>query len=113
MWKDKAYRENQINKRKGKVAWNQGKKTPLKTREKQRVAKLGRYKGDEHWNSKRIINLDTGEVFESIGLAAEKLNIVNGSHIISVCKGKRNTAYGYRWAYYEKGVMPNVSQNQR
>ena len=111
-WKDKAYRENQINKRKGKTAWNRGKTTPLETRGKQRKVKLGRYKGKDHWNSKMIINLDTGEVFESVGLVAEKLNIINGSHIVEVCKGKRNTAYGHKWAYYERGDA-NVSQSSR
>lgn len=111
-WKNKAYRENQVNKRKGKSAWNKGKETPLETREKQRAVKIGRYKGKDHWNSKMIINLDTGEVYESVGMLAEKLHIINGSHIVEVCKGKRNKAYGHKWAYYKGGDV-NVSQSEQ
>lgn len=102
-WKNPEYRENQIQKRLGKPAWNKGLETPAETREKQRQKKLGKYKGKDHWNAKPVINLDTGEVYESIGLLAEYLNIANGSHIVSVCKGQRKTAYGYRWAYYKGG----------
>ena len=47
---------------------------------------------------KRVRNVETGEVFDSIKAAAETLN-VNGTHIGSVC-GKRNrTSGGYHWEY--------------
>lgn len=98
-WKDTEYRENQIQKRIGQEPWNKGKTTPEATRQKQREAKQGKYVGSKHWNSKRIINLDTGEIYESIGLASKALNIANGSHIVAVCKGRKETAYGCRWAY--------------
>ena len=101
-WKNQEYRESQILKRKGKEPWNKGKTTPEETRQKQSDAKIGKYIGDKHWNSKKIINLDTGEIFDSIGLASKSLGIVNGSHIVSVCKGKRKIAHGFRWAYVEQ-----------
>ena len=100
-WQDEEYKKNQIEKRIGQVAWNKGKETPQEVREKQRQAKLGKYVGDKHWNSKKIINLDTGEIYNSIGLVAKELNIKNGSHIVAVCKGKRKVAYGFRWRYLE------------
>ena len=109
-WRDKDYRESQIQKRLGQEAWNKGKQTPKEVREKQRQAKLGKYTGEEHWSSKKVINLDTGQIYDSFGLVAKELGIANGSHIVAVCKGKREKAYGYRWAYY-KGGDENVSQS--
>lgn len=38
--------------------------------------------------------------WDSIQKAAKSLN-KNSSHISSVCKGKRKTAYGYKWKYEE------------
>ena len=108
-WKDPEYRRNQIEKRLGKSSWNKGKETSLEVRQKQRDAKLGKYTGKDHWNAKRVINLDTGQIYDSFGLLAKELDIANASHVVDVCKGKREKAYGHRWAYYEKEVMPNVS----
>lgn len=103
-WKDEEYRRNQVEKRLGKTPWNKGKETSLETRAKQRDAKLGKYIGAEHWNSKKVINLDTGQVFDSIGLVAKALGKKNGSKVVQACKGKRKTAHGYRWAYYEEVI---------
>jgi group I intron endonuclease len=109
-WKDPDYRRNQVEKRLGKSPWNKGVPTAPETKQKQREAKLGKYVGSKHWNSKKVINLDTGKIYESIGLAAKELGKKNGSKIVSACKGERQSAHGYRWAYYEeKEVMPNVS----
>lgn len=46
----------------------------------------------------RVINLDTGLIYDSLSEAAESCNGNVGS-ICSCCKGKQKTAYGYRWAY--------------
>ena len=107
-WKDEEYRRNQVEKRKGLTPWNKGKTTPDETRKKQSEAKLGKYIGAKHHNSKSVINLDTGEIYESIGLVAKAYGKKNGSKIVLVYKGKRKTAYGSRWAYY-KGGDANVS----
>lgn len=48
---------------------------------------------------KKVINLDTNKIYKSLSEIAKDFNIKNPSHIIEVCKGKRNTAYGYHWAY--------------
>jgi hypothetical protein len=45
-----------------------------------------------------VRNLDTGEIFPSIHDAAKSCNGAHGN-IVKVCTGKRQTAYGYRWAY--------------
>lgn len=45
-----------------------------------------------------VLNVDTGEVFDSIKIAAKKYNLKD-THITRVCKGKRKTTGGYRWEY--------------
>lgn len=46
----------------------------------------------------KVRNVDTGEVFDSVKEAAEKYN-TEGTHITSVCKGKRKTTGGFKWEY--------------
>ena len=52
---------------------------------------------------KAVICVETGEVFESISNAEVTLRDrgikVSGSHITSVCKGRRKIAGGYSWQY--------------
>lgn len=51
-----------------------------------------------------MINKDTDEViqaFPSIQAAYNWLNKPHSGHIASVCKGKRKSAYGYKWSYIE------------
>lgn len=47
-----------------------------------------------------VINLDTGEVFESVHAAGRAFG-KDPSHVSRACKGKRKTAFGYRWSYLE------------
>jgi group I intron endonuclease len=47
-----------------------------------------------------VINLDTGEVFESVHAAGRFLG-KDPSHVSGACKGKKKIAYGYHWAYLE------------
>lgn len=49
---------------------------------------------------RKVKNLDTGEVFDSIIEAARKYNI-KPTHISRVCRGKRKHTGGFRWAYEE------------
>lgn len=53
--------------------------------------------------SVRVICIETGEVFRSIRDACEKYNI-GPPNLCNCCKGKRKTANGFHWKYYEKGV---------
>ena len=64
----------------------------------------GRYKGDKcpyctGWLGNEVINIDTGEVFESFSKAAKKYNTYVAS-ISRCCKGNQKTAGGYHWKYY-------------
>lgn len=48
------------------------------------------------------IDKDTNQIidtFSSIEEAKRKLNLKDNTHISEVCKGKRKTAYGYKWTY--------------
>ena len=49
-------------------------------------------------NIKRVVNLTTGNIFDSITDASRYYGI-SENHISSVCKGKRQTTGGYKWAY--------------
>lgn len=100
-WKNEEYRKEQIAKRVGVKPWNKGKKTTEEVKEKLSLAKLGKHKGANHWNAKKVRNIDTGKVYNSLSEIAEELNIKNASHIVAVCKGKRAKAYGYKWEYIE------------
>lgn len=58
--------------------------------------------GDKHWNSKKVINIDTGKIYNSFGEIARELNIINASNIVANCKGKKLSAYGYHWKYLKE-----------
>lgn len=77
-----------------------GLSTPGNTKKVQCGA--GVYSGANNPRSRKVINLDTGKIYESIGLAAKHLNVANGSHIVAVCKGKRKIAHGYHWKYADE-----------
>jgi len=62
----------------------------------------------EEWKRKvglasmrKVRNVDTGEVFNSIKEACEKYNLKD-THISRVCRGGRKTTGGYRWEYYSE-----------
>ena len=68
-------------------------------------SKIAPLAGSGRGNPRRVVCVETGEEFESI-TAAEKLLQnrgirISGSHISSVCKGKREIAGGYHWRYAE------------
>lgn len=56
-------------------------------------------------NCKKVINLNTNEIFNSIGEAQLKYNLKNG--IANVCKGKKKTAAGQKWMFYEEYLKIN------
>ena len=49
----------------------------------------------------KILNVETGEVFESYSEAAEKYKIYV-TPISNCCKGKQRTAGGYHWKYFDE-----------
>ena len=67
-------------------------------------------KGKDNPNAKRVIMLDKTTLkpiacFYSIKEAHNYLGKKANSYISECCKGKSNTAYGYKWAYLESEVL--------
>lgn len=50
-------------------------------------------------NCRKVINLDTGEIFESIKDAAKKYSFKSSSGISAVARNKRKSCGGFRWSY--------------
>lgn len=91
-------RNKRISKnRKGKCA---GKEHPNygKSRSKETTQKMS----ENSTNKTKVINLDTGEIFDSMREAGKKYNMKNPWNISLCCTGKRKTAGGYHWAYYKE-----------
>ncbi len=53
-------------------------------------------------NQIKVVNVDTGQFFDSIREAADWCNGDKGS-ISECCNNKQKTAFGYRWQYLDKG----------
>lgn len=72
-----------------------GKRSGNKQRNKIRYTKANR----------KVIQYDLSnnpiEIYKSIMTVAKKLH-VDGTHIVDVCKGRRKTAYGYKWRYIDE-----------
>ena len=49
---------------------------------------------------KKVINLDTGEIFQSLIDAAKKYNLKDTSGLTHCIQGKTKTCAGYKWSYY-------------
>jgi predicted nucleic acid-binding Zn-ribbon protein len=49
----------------------------------------------------KVKNIDTGEIFESVSVAAEKYNCEKGG-IVACCRGITKTSHGYRWQYLDR-----------
>lgn len=49
---------------------------------------------------RKVKCIDNGKIYESITIAAKETG-ATGSHITSVCKGKRNLSGGFKWEYYK------------
>lgn len=56
--------------------------------------------GGNNPSAKRVICIETGEVFNTAKAGAQKMgNRDDPSQIIKVCRGRLRTAHGYHWAY--------------
>ena len=83
---------------KGKEHPRYGIKHTEESLNKMRNAKKGKYVGSLNPHAKRIMCIETGEVFDYAKNAAEKMNI-NISCISNCCSGRNKTAGGYHWKY--------------
>jgi group I intron endonuclease len=67
------------------------------TKEKIRMAKLGK----NNPNARTIVNINTGEIFDTLKQASAAYNISTKS-ISNCCNGKSDSVKGYQWKYYEE-----------
>lgn len=84
-----------------------GKKHSIETRKKMSEAWEAREMSEE-WKQKlkdnhpkrKVLNVTTGETFNSIKEASEFYNL-KATHISRVCRGKRKTTGGFEWKYID------------
>ncbi len=57
-------------------------------------------KDESNPHNKKVICIETGEVFNSIRNASKKYSFQE-SHIAKCCRGKRKTTGGFHWMFYE------------
>ena len=76
-----------------------GKKKSYETKKLISQNRKGIMTGAENHKSRAVINLTTGDVYESQCQAAAACN-TGQSNIWMCCNGIRRTAGGYRWQYY-------------
>lgn len=91
---------------------NLGKKHSAAAKEKMREAKLGKKLSEETRvkmkqsnrgkRNKRVYCVELARVFYSMDAVEQELGVCH-ENIAKVCKGKRQTAGGYHWEYYDAG----------
>ena len=75
-----------------------GKKHSLETRMIMSQKKKGKIPPCTELSKIKTKNLDTGQIFDSLSEAAEKMGL-HKSSISRVCLGKQKTAGGFHWSY--------------
>lgn len=66
--------------------------------------------GSLNTTSKKVVELTTGNIYESASLAANDLGL-NFSHVCAVARGTRGSHKGYVFRYLDKNNMPIQSPN--
>ena len=89
-------RELMSEQRRGEKNHNWGKPRSEETRIKIGLARKGKRVREDAANAKKVLCVETGELFGCIKDAHEKYGI---SHIGGCCNGQRKTAGGYHWRF--------------
>ena len=82
---------------------HKGKKKSSKAVQNNRLSKLGKYTGEKHHASKRIMCVETGVIYNGAG-EVQRITGVCSKNISAVCNGRRNVAGGYHWTFADKEV---------
>lgn len=64
-------------------------------------ARKGKCCGEKHHKARKVMNLDTTEIFLTVSIAAKKYH-TQSCHISAVCNGTRKRAGGYSWRYVDE-----------
>lgn len=80
-----------------------GKKHTEESKRKMSESRKGKKTGKDNPNSKPVICVETGEIFESCSLASIALTgkPIQGPHIGSVCHGKRKQCLNFHWKFVD------------
>lgn len=111
----RKHRENQLGEKSywygktGALNPMYGKHLTEEQKELRRIWSTGRKHTEEsrkkisenHAAKRRVICVETGEIFESISSAVKSKNL-KSKHISDVCQGRIKTTGGYHWKYYEE-----------
>lgn len=111
-WTDEQRRQQSLRMT-GEQNPNWGKPRSAETRRKigeaNRISQLGRHHSEEtkqkmslsHKKYKPVICVETGKIYYcAMDAALDVANTKQGGHITEVCKGKRQSAYGLHWKFY-------------
>lgn len=99
-----THSEHRILHMKGKPSITKGQHRSVETRRRISEAQKGTHRSEEtkrkigKANSKKVLCVETGEVFESIKDTYRKTGMSSGG-ISAVCNGKRKTTGGYHWRF--------------
>lgn len=85
---------------KGEKSKNYGKHFSIEIRQKMSNSMKGKNAGAESYNARKVICIETKEIFDCVLFAGNKFNI-SPSNIISCCRGKQKTEGSFHWMYYE------------
>lgn len=92
-----------------------GKHHTEEAKKKMSKAKKGKRTGSDSPHAKKIINITTNEIFDSIVEAANAYNIEHSINIVNACRGRYGTCGGYEWAYYSDYINNTIPifENER
>ena len=85
----------------GEKSHNWGKPRSDETKRKLSLANMNKRMGRDNHKSKRVVCIETGEIFESMR-EVERIKGFKSSHISDVCRGVRHTSHGYHWEYVKE-----------
>lgn len=89
----------------GKDHWSYGKERSKQHRERHSASMKGKFAGSKNPSAKKVVQLttqgETVEVFETMREASASTGTAS-SGIVNCCKGKSNTAGGFKWMYFEE-----------
>lgn len=98
--------------KKGKPSQFKGIPRPEDVKKKMSDGRKGKHyellSGKNNGMAKKVINIDTGEVFETMLEASKSINHKSITCICACCRGKSKTAGGYHWRYADEVEQENL-----
>ena len=88
---------------KGKPGYWTGKKRDPETIRKMSESRKGKYSGVNSKQSKRIVCVETGVAYDSIG-ECSRITGISRTGIVRALRGYAKSAGGFHWAYFEEGT---------